>query len=272
MSTNVDWTLDQDTLRKQLLQLQKKDLIKICRKRNVTYSNNKHETVSQLLKTSQSHAVRFNINVSAKERKALYEQKSNSHSNKHGKHVTRFSNHELEAVGLSWLKTPPKLDTSAITTPAEAEDAHIDSPESVIVNEEYNNPTTSVKTTRVSHWAHYTEYEQMDEREQALKDELNKKIESYGSFEVMSSLLFGFAVSVAFQNLHNEQFDAQNIWNVIAEIAFVVFIIIVLICNAYTMIVLSLMHFYVHRYMADKEYIMATMDHKVSSVTYIYTY
>merc|ERR1712048_351754 len=95
-------------------------------------------------------------------------------------------------------------------------------------------------------------------REQALRDELNKKIESYGSFEVMSSLLFGFAVSVSFQNVDNADSDFK-----VSEILFVVFIIFVLICNVYTMIVLSLMHFYVHRYMADKEYIMATIYMKI---------
>ena len=85
------------------------------------------------------------------------------------------------------------------------------------------------------------------------------QVERYGSFEVMSSLLFGFAVHVAFTNITHSHFTSEThiMLNTVAEIVFTFLMIVVLICNAYTMIVLSLTYFYVNRYMADREYVMA---------------
>ena len=90
------------------------------------------------------------------------------------------------------------------------------------------------------------------------------QVESYGSFEVMSSLLFGFAVHVAFTNITHSHFSSSdNQVEAVAEIAFTFLMVVVLICNAYTMIVLSLTYFYVNRYMADREYVMATIYLKI---------
>jgi len=103
---------------------------------------------------------------------------------------------------------------------------------------------------------------------ETLEHELTKKIESYGTFEVMSSLVFGFAVSVAFSNINSEHFhieedEEESVFNDVAEVLFTVFIIVVLVCNAYTMIVLSLSYFHVHRYLADQEFIMAAIYLKI---------
>lgn len=117
------------------------------------------------------------------------------------------------------------------------------------------------QTARVASWLPTVtkEVSSMD----TLEQELSKKIQSYGTFEVMSSLLFGFSVSVAFQNVHNTHFAEPSIYTEVADIMFTMCIVVVLIANAYTMIVLSSTYFYVHRYMADQEYVMASVYLKI---------
>ena len=84
-------------------------------------------------------------------------------------------------------------------------------------------------------------------RSQIAPERLEKMIESYGSFEVMSSLVFGFAVSVFFENIGTDSFEDYYI----LEIIFSNLMAIVLICNVITMVVMSITYFTVNRYMAD---------------------
>merc|ERR1712013_158884 len=65
------------------------------------------------------------------------------------------------------------------------------------------------------------------------------------------------------QNVNNTNFAKPTIYTEMVDIMFTVFIVIVLIANAYTMIVLSSTYFYVHRYLADKEYVMASIYLKI---------
>lgn len=74
-----------------------------------------------------------------------------------------------------------------------------------------------------------------------------KQVESYGSFTVMSSLIFGFAINFwALSATHS--FEDQ----VIREVLFTVLMSLVLICNAFAMIVLSLTEFIIKRYLAEE--------------------
>eukprot|EP01083_Nonionella_stella_P194915 718493_1 len=76
---------------------------------------------------------------------------------------------------------------------------------------------------------------------------ISKMVESYTSFEVMSSLMFGFAVSVFFENIGSDAFEDYYV----LEILFSNLMAAVLICNAFTMIVM-LTYFSVNRFVADK--------------------
>eukprot|EP01084_Bolivina_argentea_P200773 343279_1 len=252
MASVVDWTKEIDNLRKDLLQLDKKQLIKACKYKHVTYSVNKKETIDRLLETVDHHAQLV-------DRIAFYEHKDSNDTMRrhgHGKLKTQFSHNELVSVGLGWLK-PPTIDVISPNVD-DNEDENIEN------NMENISHIIRPQTTQAISYPTPFDYYQHDEtNEIALKEELNKKIESYGTFEVMSSLLFGFAVSVAFENVNNIDGDKKSIYEEIAEIIFTVFITIVLICNAYTMVVMSLTYFHVYRYMADKEYIMATIYLKI---------
>merc|ERR1712083_170463 len=84
-------------------------------------------------------------------------------------------------------------------------------------------------------------------------DALEKQIASYGSFEVMSALTFGFAVSVMFQNFTGNVFDGEDALMVF----FGALMSLVLICSAFAMIVMSLTHYFVRRYIAGGEIEMA---------------
>ena len=85
------------------------------------------------------------------------------------------------------------------------------------------------------------------------ESDISKQIESYASFEVTSSLIFGFAVSILFGNIQSDAFkDSYPL-----EIIFSSLMGLVLISNAYTMVVMSLTHFHVNRYLADGKYKMA---------------
>ena len=85
---------------------------------------------------------------------------------------------------------------------------------------------------------------------------LSKRIEAYSSFEVMSSLLFGFAISVLFGGVFDE-----SIWEDynILQLLFVIAMGFVLISSAFSTIVVSISHFFVARYMADQKYIIAKL-------------
>eukprot|EP01084_Bolivina_argentea_P227216 383766_1 len=120
-------------------------------------------------------------------------------------------------------------------------------------NKTYHKAATSSTANINQEEQKYTNITQEAIDIQLSADSLTKQIESYTSFEVMSSLLFGFAVSVLFGNIGNDAFEGYYI----SEIIFSNLMAIVLICNAYTMIVMSLTYFHVNRFMADKRYDIA---------------
>lgn len=79
-----------------------------------------------------------------------------------------------------------------------------------------------------------------------LSEQLRQQIDSYGSFEVMSSLTFGFAVNVLFENFENNSFADYYA----LECIFGALMAMVLVFSAYAMIVMSLTNFYVRRYLS----------------------
>lgn len=85
------------------------------------------------------------------------------------------------------------------------------------------------------------------------ESQLSKRIDSYASYEVMSSLIFGFAVNVMFETIQSDKFKESYA----LEITFSVLMGLVLISNVYTMLVMSLTHFYVNRNVADGKLAMA---------------
>lgn len=283
MAHVVDWSLDHNILKKQLLMLAKKDLIKVCKHKQIPFNRDRRDTIHRLLvgagafdlKGPKNDELIFEEDEAEPELSPVQvtlDVPVQRHS-MHGKHVTHFSECELAAVGLSWMKPKPRISCiipppnsssssmGMMTTPIKARDIPIThSPSSLNASPQKHFKISPPKTARVASWVPNVE---IASTTQTLEQELNKKIESYGTFEVMSSLLFGFAVSVAFQNVNKSQFENQNVYTHFADILFTIFIVVVLIANAYTMIVLSSTYFYVHRYMADKEYVMASIYLKI---------
>lgn len=73
-----------------------------------------------------------------------------------------------------------------------------------------------------------------------------KQVESYRTFTVISSLIFGFGVNF-WARLHTSPFQDHFIW----ELLFTALMSLVLVSNAFAMIVMSLTEFYIKRYLAD---------------------
>eukprot|EP01084_Bolivina_argentea_P139402 245236_1 len=82
---------------------------------------------------------------------------------------------------------------------------------------------------------------------------LSHQIAAYASFELMSSLMFGFSVSILFSTSYNEQFENGSA----AEITFLLLMFCVLLSNLITMIVMSITSYFVNRYIADYKYVPA---------------
>jgi len=303
--SDIDWAQDPHALRKELLLLTRKELIKACKHKHVQFSNNKKETIERLLRRVQREDESSGFRLRCFQNNLA--SPSAARQSHHGKHVTHFSESELAAVGLSWMKpqAPPRVSciipnrsevspvsehsatqsrhASLNATPQKKEaTTHTPHPSAIVTPQRHNSsdaeeneaPSTAPRlrksriidmtpprTARVASWLPSLKKELSST--ETLEQELSKKIESYGTFEVMSSLLFGFAVSVAFQNVNNTHFENRSIYTDLADILFTVFIVVVLIANAYTMIVLSSTFFYVHRYMADKEFVMASVYLKI---------
>eukprot|EP01084_Bolivina_argentea_P201998 345190_1 len=85
--------------------------------------------------------------------------------------------------------------------------------------------------------------------------ELSTRIEAYSTFELASSLVFGFSVSVLFGSAKKENFT-----NEILEIIFTIFMCLALVASAYSFIAMSITHYFISRYMADDKYYEA-MDY-----------
>ena len=85
---------------------------------------------------------------------------------------------------------------------------------------------------------------------------LSQRIDAYSTFEVMSSLLFGFAISVLFGGVFDD-----DIWGDFEalQILFVIAMSFVLISSALSTIIISISHYIVSRYMADNKYVIAML-------------
>eukprot|EP01083_Nonionella_stella_P177418 623493_1 len=86
-----------------------------------------------------------------------------------------------------------------------------------------------------------------------LEHQLLNRVEAYSTFEVVSSLIFGFSISVLFSSDIKENFDE----NKLLEAIFTVIMTMVLVLSSYSMIVVSISHYFVNRYVADYTYRLA---------------
>eukprot|EP01084_Bolivina_argentea_P094704 170274_1 len=87
----------------------------------------------------------------------------------------------------------------------------------------------------------------------ATAESLSKRTEAYATFEVVSSLIFGFCVSVLFGNVNHDAF----IDYFILEVLFIITMTTALILSAYSLIVISMCGYFVNRYMADSKIVVA---------------
>lgn len=99
-----------------------------------------------------------------------------------------------------------------------------------------------------SRCATQAEVDDDDAPEMLTMDNLTKRVEAYTTFEVSSSLLFGFSISFLFNNAHSQNFD-----NLVLEIVYTVIMNVVLILSAYSLFVISITHYFVSRFMADEK-------------------
>lgn len=94
---------------------------------------------------------------------------------------------------------------------------------------------------------------------------LEKQVGSYGPFQVVSSLIFGFAVNFSGRLYGNAFGD-----NVGLEFVFSCLIALVLICSAFAMIVMSLTNYHVRRCLAggSPQRIKMAQDYLILYATY----
>eukprot|EP01084_Bolivina_argentea_P251734 422334_1 len=83
-----------------------------------------------------------------------------------------------------------------------------------------------------------------------MQHKLSHQITAYASFELMSSLMFGFSVSILFSTPYETKFGNYFA----SEIIFLLLMSSVLLSNLITMIVMSLSSYFVNRYIADLKY------------------
>lgn len=96
----------------------------------------------------------------------------------------------------------------------------------------------------------------MDKQHELLEKMLERRIDAYSSFEVMSSLLFGFAVSILFGGVFDEE-----IWEdfEVLQTIFVIGMCFVMISSALSTIIISMSHYIISRYMADHKFVFAML-------------
>lgn len=80
----------------------------------------------------------------------------------------------------------------------------------------------------------------------AKKAEALGRVAAYSSLAVIASLVFGFAVSVLFEFADEEIIDDLN-W----QYPFCILMCIVLVCNAYAMVVMTFNYYVVYRFVAE---------------------
>ena len=83
-------------------------------------------------------------------------------------------------------------------------------------------------------------------QEEAEKREALGRVNAYASLSVISGLMFGFAVTVIFEFATD---DILTNW--ITEYSFSILMSIVMVCNAYAMIVMTFNYYVVYRFIAE---------------------
>eukprot|EP01084_Bolivina_argentea_P286555 491588_1 len=90
------------------------------------------------------------------------------------------------------------------------------------------------------------------QKNETFQHELANRVEAYLTYEVASSLIFGFSVSVLFADAKEENFEEEYL-----EILFTLLMNFALLLSAYSLIVVSITHYFVSRYVANYKYTVA---------------